>query len=244
MRSDRDDADLSRSTRNKLLGSVAAVALVLSLAAVRQSTRKPAEPTPVEPVATKRTVFGEPNRVPKPVATHVTPEPPKAAAPPAQQESQEGTRARSSGTASPKIALRPIPTRQVLGGSLPEDLHAFLDRWRGTLVAGDANAQANLYAQRVERFLTKRNVTREQVRREKAQLIAQYPAFQRYNIDDVRVESMDSSRAVVSFRKDWDARGNGRFAGSERQRLTLIREGGLWKIVGEEETKVYWVRRS
>jgi len=34
------------------------------------------------------------------------------------------------------------------------------------------------------------------------------------------------------------------FSGAERQRLKLRRIDGNWKIVSEEETKVYWVKRS
>ena len=48
----------------------------------------------------------------------------------------------------------------------------------------------------------------------------------------------------MTFRKDWDTSGQGRFAGSERQRLSLRRAGGTWLITGEEELKVYWVSRG
>ena len=75
-------------------------------------------------------------------------------------------------------------------------------------------------------------------------MLARYPEFRKYDIRDVRLESMDGERAVVVFRKDWDVRGRGRFAGSEQQRLTLDRESGSWQIAREEETKVYWVRRG
>jgi hypothetical protein len=71
-----------------------------------------------------------------------------------------------------------------------------------------------------------------------------YPEVNRYDISDVKVESSKPGEAVVSFRKDWDMRGDRPFSGAERQRLKLRRISGDWKIVSEEELKVYWVKRS
>jgi uncharacterized protein (TIGR02246 family) len=126
---------------------------------------------------------------------------------------------------------------------IPEDVRVFLERWRTTMVAGDAKGQAALYAQNVDKFFTKRNVSRDDVRREKVRMLSRYPEFHKYEIRDVRIESLKEDRAIVTFRKDWDARGRGKFSGSEQQRLTLVKRSGSWQIVGEEETKVHWVRR-
>ena len=71
-----------------------------------------------------------------------------------------------------------------------------------------------------------------------------YPTVNRYDISDVKVESNNGREAVVSFRKEWDMDGQKPFSGAERQRLKLRRIDGNWKIVSEEETKVYWVKRS
>ena len=216
-----------RSTRTKLIGSMSVLALVLGAAAVEQFERKPRDPLrePVgqtrerreAPVERDRAVFGD----------RVRPEVPPPVAP--REEKTEKTE---------RAAARTRPE-----GS-PADVREFLDEWRSTLIAGDAEAQASLYAPRVERFFTKKNVSREAVQREKASLLARYPTFHKYEIRDVRVEELDGNRALVTFDKEWDARGAGRFAGAERQRLTLQRAGDRWEIVGEEELKVYWVKRD
>ena len=138
-------------------------------------------------------------------------------------------------------------TDKSLGKGDPSaDVLGFLERWRITLERGDLLAHAETYAPRLERFFTKRGVTREQVLREKQALMSKYPEVRTYRIRDVKMEAADGERAVVSFRKDWDMGGpkNRSFAGSERQRITLARSGGSWQIVREEETKVYWVRRG
>lgn len=112
------------------------------------------------------------------------------------------------------------------------------------MLTGDVNAHVILYAPRMTQFFRQRNVTREAVRREKARLMEIYPKVLQYDISGIQVESSSENQAVVSFRKDWDMRGARRFAGAERQRLTLQRISGDWKIAGEEELKVYWLKRD
>jgi hypothetical protein len=123
------------------------------------------------------------------------------------------------------------------------EVDSFLKVWCATFLSGNAAAHADLYAPRVNRYFRKRNVSRNDVRRETERLLARYPNFHKYEISGVQVEAIDEDKAVVSFRKDWEARGRGQFAGAERDRLTLSNGSGEWKITGEETTKVYWVRR-
>jgi hypothetical protein len=121
-----------------------------------------------------------------------------------------------------------------------------VELWRSTLEKGDLQTHVATYAPRVDRFFRQRRVSRQQVLREKERMLDRYPNINKYEVHDVRLESLKGGRAVVTFRKDWDTSGRGsrRFAGSERQRLTLRTVDGTWKIVGEEELKVHWVRRS
>jgi len=124
------------------------------------------------------------------------------------------------------------------------EIHGLLNRWRASTIDGNIDAQTILYAPRVEHFFRQRNVSRATVRREKARMKELYPIINRYDISDVRIEATAKNQVVVTFRKDWDMRGQRRFAGAERQRLKLRRMAGDWKIFSEEETKVFWVNRT
>ena len=253
----RDSLSMPRKRRThlKLVGSMSLLAVVLVFAAMRQFSARGHDPLR-EPVGventevrertaptTDRAVFGKDadggnadTDSPRPAAL---PGDSEDAAPPAETE-----RERSE---PPKAASKANTEENTTGSAsdVPGGVQAFLDEWRDTLIAGDADAQARLYAPKVERFFTKTGVSREAVRREKASLLARYPTFHKYDIRDVRVEEMKGDRARVTFDKEWDARGTGRFAGAERQRLTLQRTAaGGWQIVREEELKVYWVRRD
>jgi hypothetical protein len=237
----RDSLSVSRTTRRtrlKLFASLSVLAVVLAVAAVRQfgshrdrqrevATSDIGQNRPAEARPSERTVFGA---HPSPVDTLPTD----------RRATAAEDKSPASGERSRTLTQPLEPNRQ----NIPGDVHAFLDRWRTTLISGDSAAQAALYAPRVHRFFTKRNVTREQVQREKERMLTRYPEFHKYDINDVHVQSQDNDRVIVTFRKDWEARGRGRFAGSEQQRLTLIKRAGTWQIVSEEETKVHWVRRS
>jgi hypothetical protein len=212
--------------RLKLLISACVLSGVLIVAAVAQRNHIPGDPFAPEQARaraddTARPVFGNPPEPPQPQQT--------APAPVAQADAPAAT----VGT-----------VEQAAGREVPADVLGFLERWRSTLARKDLDQHVATYAPRVDKFFRKRRVSRDQVRREKAQMIAKYPDFNKYDLKDVRLESRRGNRAVVTFRKDWDTSGSSRFAGSERQRLTLRRTGESWQITGEEELKVYWVRRG
>lgn len=151
-------------------------------------------------------------------------------------------------------STQPPKERAVFGGessrtraravsSIPPEILDFLEQWRSTMVGGDLQKHVSLYAPVVDRFFRERNVSREAVRQEKKRMLDRYPHFDQYDLRDVKVDFAGDNRALVTFRKDWSARGVRRFAGSELQRLTLQKDSAAWQIVSEEELRVFWVRR-
>ena len=226
-------APYERRNRRKLLISAFTLAGVLLVAGVAQRTYKPVDAFPTEgtrartePPATgpdQRPVFGSGTSRPDPLSQDPLPRETPAAPPDAQ-----------------------APEATAKRDGVPADVLGVVERWRSSLERGDLATHVNTYAPRVDRFFRQRRVSREAVQREKVRMLERYPHINKYEIHDVKLESSNKDRAVVTFRKDWDTSGDGsrRFAGSERQRLTFRRTGGEWKIVGEEELKVHWVRRS
>jgi hypothetical protein len=108
----------------------------------------------------------------------------------------------------------------------------------------DLEAQVDCYAPVVEVFFRKSNVPQNEVRSNKEAAFAEYPDTRLYAISDPTIESLGPEKAIVTFRKEWDARGARQFAGAERRRLTLRRLNGAWKIVGEQELEIFWVRKT
>jgi hypothetical protein len=127
---------------------------------------------------------------------------------------------------------------------VPADIEALLVKWRDTLVRRDLDGHMGCYAPIVYVFYNRKNVTRGGVREERERALSAYPEIRKYNISNVKPESITPTRAVVTFDREWDMAGSKRSAGAERGRLTLEKFKGEWKIVGEQEARVYWVRRS
>lgn len=213
-----------RRNRRKLLWSAITLAVVIIAAAVAERQHLQSDPLPAVVEATRsrtidqaaRPVFGTGASRPDAAPPQAVPAPPES---PPQENGKRG---------------------------VPADLLGVIERWRSSLASGDVDAHVAMYAPRLERFQRRRGVSRVTVGREKSRLLDRYPQVNRLEIHDVKLDSMKGDRAAVTFRRDWDANGSGsrRYAGSERQRLTFQRSGGSWKIVGEEELKVHWVRRS
>lgn len=216
-----------RRSERKLLVSVVALAIVMIVAALAQRNHWAADLFSVEAESSRssvdertRPVFGG------------RPEP--SATPPAVTNRAE--------IVEPVAAAEEQPSEQ--RRNVPADVLGFLENWRATMAKGDLQRHVNAYAPQVDRFFTKRGVSRSAIHAEKQRFLEMYPNVNKYEIHDVKLEWGNEGRAVVTFRKDWDTSGVTRFAGSERQRLTLSKAGGEWKITGEEELRVYWVRRG
>ena len=209
--------------RLKLFGSLIVLAIVMIIATIAQFTGRRADTAAPQARnrAQPRAVFGD--------TWPTTPVESREEPPDAQRPRRSKIVSRKRGSVSrSRIGYR----------------SGLLHRWRETVVRGDVNAHAILYAPKMDKFFRRRNVTRETVRREKARMMELYPDVKRYEISDVRVESQRGTEAIVSFRKEWDMRGDRPFSGAERQRLKLRRIAGDLKIVSEEELKVYWLKRS
>lgn len=200
------------------MGSLIVLAIVMIIATIAQFTgTRAAGPYKTKAESGPRAVFGDTR--PQPTD--------ESARPRAEVKEDESSRSRTETDAA--------GTPQIT------DL---LNRWRDTVVRGDVMAHTILYAPKMDKFFRQKNVTRAMVQREKARMMELYPEVKRYDISDIRVESNRGNEAIVSFRKEWDMRGERPFSGAERQRLKLRRISGDWKIVSEEELKVYWVKRS
>jgi hypothetical protein len=162
----------------------------------------------------------------------VVPNPPGAAEPTKPQPAEAGAADRALAPAP--AAVDPAVRRAAI--------QPFLNRWVATTRELNLEKHVATYAPVVEPFFKNRRAAISEVRAEKQKLFRGVSEVRKFDIRDVRVESFDPERAVVTFRKDWDLRGSRRTAGAERQRLTLGWMDGGWKIIGEQEIRIYWSR--
>lgn len=143
--------------------------------------------------------------------------------------------------AQPETSTR---NRTLSSKEVPPGIHDLLRRWEDTVRSGDPEGQASLYGPTAEVYFTKRNVPHREIVSDKRHFLESYPKMNRYTVSNVKLESLNGDRAVISLIKDWDAEGAKRFAGSEKELLTLAWMNGAWKIVGEKELRVFWRKKD
>jgi restriction system protein len=114
--------------------------------------------------------------------------------------------------------------------------------WTSTILSNDLAGQVDCYAPTVAPFFQRASATLQEVATEKERVMKTYPLVRKYVSSNISFERVDANRVVVSFDKTWEARGRRTFAGSERQSLELRPLGGRWRIIGERELQIYWVR--
>jgi len=148
--------------------------------------------------------------------------PPKAKADTARRE-EESAVAESSRTAGAK---------------------ALLDRWAKAMRRGNADAAAACYTPRVYAYMSKRNVSRAEVRDSIRRTLGHGGKMEVYRLSDVKIVRTGRDELTATFRKHWQTGGAHKQAGEERDRLTLVRSQGQWKIASEQQQELYWVHQA
>ncbi len=125
-------------------------------------------------------------------------------------------------------------------------LQRALARWGSTFRSGNMRAQLASYAPFVDPYFNMHNVKTEQILSDKQRAWKDTASYQKYDVIPIGVTDLGNGEKSVLVRKDWDSttRAGGVFAGSEIERLTMMRIDGEWKIVGEQEVKVLRLRRQ
>ena len=161
-----------------------------------------------------------------------------------QTAAGDGTTASSSGGNSQSAAdARAFPFRPPWSAGI----QSAIEGWQHAILSGDPDLIAACYAPQLERYFDQRNSSSARVRQAALRSFQHFgkPAILRVSELAILPESPD--RAIATFRKHWQTHGPKVFAGEEQERLAFVldRDGTppFWKIVSEEETKVYWTQR-
>jgi hypothetical protein len=96
----------------------------------------------------------------------------------------------------------------------------------------------------VDTFYHRHKLTRDQIYGEKERHFKLIGPVHKFDVSNEQITKLNPTTAVVLFDKEWDFGDSRKFAGAERAQLTLGKFGNEWKITGERELKVYWVKRS
>jgi hypothetical protein len=120
-----------------------------------------------------------------------------------------------------------------------------LDGWATSMEKRDLKSHLNFYAPKVDIYYLKRGVNRDYVREDRARALAVYDDLN-FQFSNVNVKVMDKQgrRAVATFDKRWDFKGQRNSSGSVREIVWLERSGGKWRITGERDWKVHYLNNQ
>lgn len=111
-----------------------------------------------------------------------------------------------------------------------------LSRWTESVRRHDLGSHMNCYSPVLERYFNETNVPRAAVRADEERAFLLFSSL-RVKLKGVRIFPESHYRAVVEFAKSWDfkRRFGKPFAGSDYERLIVVKGRAGWEIVSERE---------
>lgn len=145
---------------------------------------------------------------------------------------------------SPIFSLSPLPSSSAtVPAAVEREIRDVIEKCTKAMEAKDLAQHMSYYADKLAIYYKKKDCPREFVYNDKLQAVQKYDTIKLY-MDNIVIRMVNDVTAEVLLDKGWECKGPSLFAGKERQRLTMKKFGALWKIVGEEELTVYWVKRE
>ena len=139
----------------------------------------------------------------------------------------------------------PQPTQQPLleHHALKQEIVDALNGWAAAARDHDLDAQMSYYADSLDTYFARRNVSAGYVRKTRE------AAFTRYTTLDVQLGPItveidpSGTIATATFDKTYRFEGDKILSGSVRQELSLTKISDRWRITGERDMHVYYTNR-
>jgi hypothetical protein len=163
---------------------------------------------------------------------------------PAPQQTASQSVPRTPATVAPPATQPPPPEQAAPATPDTAGIHALLDQWSTALKRGDNQAAAACYAPLVSTYFARHDVSREAVQQSIRRSLTRNGGLDSFRISGLDITPAGDGRAAVAFLKHWQTAGHRKFAGAERERMTLARSQGVWQIVAEQQEKPYEKRRA
>jgi uncharacterized membrane protein YvbJ len=121
------------------------------------------------------------------------------------------------------------------------EITQFVAQWKSDTEGKDIDSYIGKYANTVA-YYNNPSATREQVRRDKQRAFSIYDHI-RIDLSNVNMKiDPDGENASVTFDKEWEFVGGSESRGKVRSELRLKKVSGDWRITGERDQKVYYVK--
>jgi ketosteroid isomerase-like protein len=116
--------------------------------------------------------------------------------------------------------------------------------WAAAIESGNLNAHLSSYADRLDYYYNARDVGIGAIRSDKQRAFGSFDDF-RMEISNLRVTpDASGEKATAVFDKEWEFEGeDNRNKGKVQSQLQLTKIGGVWRITGERDLKIYYTER-
>ena len=138
--------------------------------------------------------------------------------------------AKTNVTPSPAASVAPVDV-----AAARKEVTSTLNAWAESIKSRDINAHMKYYAATLNTYYARSNVSADVVRADRER------AFSKYSTLDIQISNLNieidpnGQRAVATFEKTFDFRGDKNFSGSGPNRFWFEKTGGVWRITGEKD---------
>jgi ketosteroid isomerase-like protein len=155
------------------------------------------------------------------------------------------TRTPAPGPSATPVPATPTPAPSpVDAAAVRREVTEALNGWTEASMARDIEAHMNYYADTLEFYYTRTQVSSSVVRADRQRA---YDTFSSLDMELSNIKiTPDASgeRATVIFDKTWNFEGEEKVSsGSVQQEVRLAKTDGRWRIIGEKDLRVYYVNK-
>ena len=119
------------------------------------------------------------------------------------------------------------------------EIQAVIDQWTRSIVSQDINAHMSCYGATVSPYFKTSRASNDEVWSSKSKFFVSTYQDISHRTWDVNITMRGADSATVTLQKESKFVSDKVFHVHVQQRLDFRREGGEWKIMGEQDTKVY-----
>jgi hypothetical protein len=153
--------------------------------------------------------------------------------------SPAATPAPATPSPTPTAAASPVNVAVVRS-----EVMKLLNGWTESSMARDLDTHMGYYADRLDTYYTRTNVSASAVRADRERAYNTYSSLD-ISLSNVEITpETDGERATAVFDKTWAFEGEHKAtSGSVQQKLWLAKIDGRWRITGEKDLQVYYVNK-
>ena len=127
------------------------------------------------------------------------------------------------------------PTSSSDASAVQSEVQAALSGWASSLKAHDLDEYMSHYADTLDAYYRRSNVSLADVRADKAKAFTRFSSME-VQLSNIQITPDESgTRATATFNKSWYFIGDKPFTGTVRQALWLAKSGSRWRITAEKD---------